>query len=118
MTPEQGMMRKSATTRRLKRTLDTLIEAVASLKTLSESCQPFLYKSQSFYLTAWGILPTASSARLMADVFLARQCKNGLVKVIIGDITESEVDVMVTTANNRLAGQEGVDAKIHTKAGE
>ena len=54
----------------------------------------------------------------MADVFLARQCKNGLVKVIIGDITKSEADVMVTTANNRLAGREGVDAKIHTKAGE
>ncbi|MBT4060248.1 MAG: hypothetical protein HOE69_08120 [Euryarchaeota archaeon] len=54
----------------------------------------------------------------MADVFMARQCKNGLVKVIIGDITKTEADVMVTCANNRLAGREGVDAAIHKKAGE
>ena len=53
----------------------------------------------------------------MADVFMARQCKNGLVKVIIGDISKIEADVMVTTANNRLAGQEGVDAAIHKQAG-
>ena len=53
----------------------------------------------------------------MADVFMARQCKNGLVKVIIGDISKIEADVMVTTANNRLAGREGVDAAIHKQAG-
>jgi len=78
----------------------------------------FSKKGTFFSITAWGILPTASPAHLMADVFLARQCKNGLVKVIIGDITKSEADVMVTTANNRLAGREGIDAKIHTTAGE
>ena len=62
-------------------------------------------------------MPTASPAPNMADVFMARQCKNGLVKVIIGDISKIEADVMVTTANNRLAGQEGVDAAIHKQAG-
>lgn len=74
-------------------------------------------KHHFFYFTALGILPTASPAHTMADVFLARQCKNGLVKVIIGDITKSDADVLVTTANNRLAGREGIDAKIHIKAG-
>lgn len=48
---------------------------------------------------------------------MARECRNGLVKVIIGDITKTESEVMVTTANNRLAGREGVDATIHEKAG-
>ncbi|MBC8437755.1 MAG: macro domain-containing protein [Euryarchaeota archaeon] len=66
---------------------------------------------------AWGILPTASPAPNMADVFMARQCENGLVKVIIGDISKIEADVMVTTANNRLAGREGVDALVHKAAG-
>tara|TARA_A100001037_G_scaffold291131_1_gene304806 strand:+ start:603 stop:1229 length:627 start_codon:yes stop_codon:yes gene_type:complete len=54
----------------------------------------------------------------MADVFLARKCRNGLVKVLIGDITKTEADVMATAANNRLAGREGVDSQIHQAAGE
>ncbi|HIG19403.1 MAG TPA: hypothetical protein EYQ78_01290, partial [Candidatus Poseidoniales archaeon] len=62
-------------------------------------------------------MPTASPALNMVDVFMARQCKNGLVKVIIGDISKIESDVMITTANNRLAGREGVDGAIHTQAG-
>lgn len=48
---------------------------------------------------------------------MARECRNGLVKVIIGDITKTEADVMATTANNRLAGREGVDQSIHKEAG-
>ena len=41
-----------------------------------------------------------------------------MVKVIIGDMAKSECEVMVTGANNRLSGREGVDGKLHTAAGE
>jgi len=69
-------------------------------------------------LTATGILGPASPAYAVVEVFLARTCRNGSVKVIIGDMTKCECDVMVTGANNRLSGREGVDAKLHTAAGE
>ncbi len=37
---------------------------------------------------------------------------------MFGDLTGVECDVMVTGANNRLAGREGVDSRIHDVAGE
>ncbi|MEC7703650.1 MAG: macro domain-containing protein [Candidatus Thermoplasmatota archaeon] len=54
----------------------------------------------------------------MADVIIARQCRHSLLRVIPGDLTRYEAQVAVTCANNRLAGREGLDAKMHTAAGE
>lgn len=54
----------------------------------------------------------------MADTVIVRECKHGQVRVLFGDILRVEGDLLVTTANNRLAGREGIDEKIHQKAGE
>ena len=54
----------------------------------------------------------------MSDVIIARTCRNAMLKVIFADITRFEGgDVMVTTANNRLAGREGVDGLVHDAGG-
>ena len=53
----------------------------------------------------------------MSEVIIARECRHGRVRVIAGDITRYEADVAVTGGNNRLSGREGLDAKIHEKAG-
>ena len=49
---------------------------------------------------------------------MARTCKWGVVKVVGGDLWDHEGDVLITPANNRLSGREGLDAMIHAKAGE
>ena len=49
---------------------------------------------------------------------MARTCKWGVVKVVGGDLWEHEGDVLITPANNRLSGREGLDATVHAKAGE
>ena len=49
---------------------------------------------------------------------MARTCKWGVVKVIGGDIWNHSGDVMITPANNRLSGREGLDNQIHQKAGQ
>jgi O-acetyl-ADP-ribose deacetylase (regulator of RNase III) len=54
----------------------------------------------------------------MSEVIIARTCRHGLLKVIAGDITKYEADIIVTGANNRLAGREGLDEDIHQAAGE
>jgi len=41
-----------------------------------------------------------------------------MLRVIAGDLTRYEAQVAVTCASNRLAGREGLDAKMHTVAGE
>ena len=46
-----------------------------------------------------------------------RECKYGQVRVLFGNILRVDGDLLVTTANNRLAGREGLDEKIHQKAG-
>ena len=54
----------------------------------------------------------------MPDAIIARQCRHSLLRVIAGDLTRYEAEVAVTCANNRLAGREGLDAKMHQAAGE
>ncbi len=41
-----------------------------------------------------------------------------MLRVIAGDLTRYEAQVAVTCASNRLAGREGLDAKMHEAAGE
>ena len=49
---------------------------------------------------------------------MARTCKWGILKVVGGDIWDYTGDALITPANNRLSGREGLDAMIHSKAGE
>lgn len=41
-----------------------------------------------------------------------------MVQVIGGELHLQEADVVITPANNRLSGREGLDAQIHKAAGE
>ena len=54
----------------------------------------------------------------MADVVIVRECKNGQVRVLYGDIIGVEGDVMVIPANSRLAGREGLDERMQQAAGD
>lgn len=65
-----------------------------------------------------GINPTAPPCQCMSDVIIARECRHSMLRVIAGDLTRYEAQVAVTCASNRLAGREGLDAKMHTAAGE
>ena len=49
---------------------------------------------------------------------MARTCRWGVVRVIGGDLHLQEGDVVITPANNRLSGREGLDAQIHKAAGD
>ena len=49
---------------------------------------------------------------------MARTCRWGVVRVIGGELHLQEADVVVTPANNRLSGREGLDAQIHKAAGD
>ena len=49
---------------------------------------------------------------------MSRTCRNGRLFVIGDDLHKRSADALVTPANNRLSGREGVDAEIHKKAGE
>ena len=49
---------------------------------------------------------------------MSRTCRNGRLFVIGDDLHKRSADVLVTPANNRLSGREGVDAEVHKKAGE
>tara|TARA_B100001113_G_scaffold290364_1_gene246431 strand:- start:963 stop:1574 length:612 start_codon:yes stop_codon:yes gene_type:complete len=49
---------------------------------------------------------------------MARTCRWGVVRVIGGDLHLQEADVVITPANNRLSGREGIDAQIHKAAGD
>ena len=53
----------------------------------------------------------------MAEVVIVRECNHGQVRVLFGDLTRVEGDVMVVPANNRLAGREGRDERLHQAAG-
>ena len=49
---------------------------------------------------------------------MSRTCRNGRLFVIGDDLRKRSADALVTPANNRLSGRQGVDAEIHKKAGE
>ena len=53
----------------------------------------------------------------MAELYMARTCKWGILRVVGGDVWNHSGDVLITPANNRLSGREGLDALIHGKAG-
>ena len=59
----------------------------------------------------------ACSRTYMAETVIVRECKYGQVRVLFGNILRVDGALLVTTANNRLAGREGLDEKIHQKAG-
>ena len=52
------------------------------------------------------------------DTLIVRDCRHGQLRILIGDVLRVECDILVTGANNRLSGREGIDAKIHQAAGE
>jgi len=54
----------------------------------------------------------------MPELYMARKCKWGILKVVGGDIWNHAGDALLTPANNRLSGREGLDSLIHSKAGE
>ena len=54
----------------------------------------------------------------MAELYMSRTCKWGTLRVVGGDVWNHEGDVLITPANNRLSGREGIDHMIHQKAGE
>lgn len=54
----------------------------------------------------------------MAELYMARTCKHGVLRVVGGDPWDHPGDILITPANNRLSGREGMDALIHAKAGQ
>ena len=54
----------------------------------------------------------------MVELYMARTCRYGKLKVIGGDLHKQEADVLITPANNRLSGREGLDAQVHLAAGD
>jgi len=54
----------------------------------------------------------------MVELYMARTCRWGVVRVIGGELHLQEADVVITPANNRLSGREGLDAQIHKAAGD
>jgi O-acetyl-ADP-ribose deacetylase (regulator of RNase III) len=54
----------------------------------------------------------------MVELYMARTCRWGVVRVIGGDLHLQEADAVITPANNRLSGREGIDAQIHKAAGD
>ena len=53
----------------------------------------------------------------MAEVVIVRECLHGQVRVVFGNLPRMEGDIMVVPVNNRLAGREGLDEKMHQAAG-
>ena len=59
------------------------------------------------------ISKTALYACMMPELYMARTCKWGVLRVVGGDVWDHNGDALVTPANNRLSGREGLDAQIH-----
>ena len=54
----------------------------------------------------------------MAELYMERTCRWGVLRVVGGELHLLEADAVITPANNRLSGREGLDAQIHKAAGE
>ena len=54
----------------------------------------------------------------MVELYMARTCRYGKLRVIGGDLHMQNADVLITPANNRLSGREGLDALVHLAAGD
>ena len=54
----------------------------------------------------------------MVELYMARTCKWGIFRVVGGDVWNHSGDLLITPANNRLSGREGLDQQIHQKAGQ
>ncbi len=65
-----------------------------------------------------GISSPSLLRRTMVELYMARTCRYGKLKVIGGDLHKQEADVLITPANNRLSGREGLDAQVHLAAGD
>ena len=52
------------------------------------------------------------------DTLIVRDCKHAQLRILVGDVLKAECDILVTGANNRLSGREGIDARIHKAAGD
>ena len=64
------------------------------------------------------ISKTALHACTMPELYMAPTCKWGVLRVVGGDLWNHSGDVLITPANNRLSGREGLDGQIHAKAGK
>jgi O-acetyl-ADP-ribose deacetylase (regulator of RNase III) len=64
------------------------------------------------------ISKTALHAYTMPELYMARTCKWGVLRVVGGDLWNHSGDVLITPANNRLSGREGLDGQVHAKAGK
>lgn len=74
--------------------------------------------AEKIYNLANLISKTALHGCTMPELYMARTCKWGILKVLGGDLWDHEGDVLVTPANNRLSGREGLGALVHAKAGQ
>ena len=54
----------------------------------------------------------------MVELYMARTCRYGRLKVIGGDLHKQSGDLLITPANNRLSGREAIDGLVHKEAGE
>tara|TARA_Y100000768_G_C23812354_1_gene602437 strand:- start:218 stop:844 length:627 start_codon:yes stop_codon:yes gene_type:complete len=54
----------------------------------------------------------------MPELYMARTCKWGVLRVVGGDLWNHSGDALITPANNRLSGREGLDGQVHAKAGK
>ena len=52
----------------------------------------------------------------MAELYMARTCKWGILRVVGGDVWNHSGDVLITPANNRLSGREGLDLARRPRA--
>ena len=64
------------------------------------------------------ISKTALHACSMPELYMARTCKWGVLRVVGGDLWNHSGDALITPANNRLSGREGLDGQVHAKAGK
>ena len=65
-----------------------------------------------------GYLSYDCPCHVMAETIIVRECRHGQVRVQFGNIIRVDGDIMVSPANNRLAGREGLDERMQLAAGD